>query len=151
MEIKRTHFSDELTELLLSADPSLEMIKSYIYESNIWIIKKSTSTVGIIIVKILNDESAEIKNIAVLEAEQHQGLGTKLIEFVSDYYAKQGIKDLLIGTGNSSFKQLKLYQELGFHIYGLLPDFFIKNYSKPIFENKIRCESMIKLRKRLNN
>lgn len=151
MEIKQTHLSDELTELLLSADPSLEMINSYIYESDIWIIKKSTLIVGTIIVKILDDESAEIKNIAVLESEQHQGLGTKLIKFVSDYYAKKGIKDLIIGTGNSSFKQLKLYQELGFHIYGFLPNFFIENYSKPIFENGIRCESMIMLKKRLNN
>lgn len=56
-----------------------------------------------------------------------------------------GAHALMIGTGNSSLAQLRLYQRLGFRIVSIVPDFFA-NYPEPIYENGILCRDMVRLR-----
>lgn len=52
---------------------------------------------------------------------------------------------LVVGTGNSSFDQLALYQKCGFRMKGIIEDYFIEHYEEPIFENGIQCRDMIRL------
>jgi ribosomal protein S18 acetylase RimI-like enzyme len=58
-------------------------------------------------------------------------------------------KIIQIGTGNSSVKQVGLYQRCGFRITGIDKDFFIKHYSEPIFEDGIQCRDMIRMEQEL--
>jgi hypothetical protein len=61
-----------------------------------------------------------------------------------------GCRILEIGTGNSSFHQLKLYQRCGFRITGVERDFFVRHYEEEIIEDGIRCVDMIRLAIDLN-
>lgn len=56
-----------------------------------------------------------------------------------------GFETVEIGTGNSSIDQLAFYQKCGFRIAAIDPDFFIRHYPEPIFENGIQCRDMIRL------
>ena len=60
--------------------------------------------------------AVEIKNIAVREDRQGQGLGKKLLQEAIRVAKNKGYERIEIGTGNSSIGQLALYQKCGFRI-----------------------------------
>lgn len=85
-------------------------------------------------------------NIAVCEEYQGKGLGKRLLEHAKRTGKQLGYRILEIGTGNSSLKQLSLYQRCGFRIVGVEPDYFIRNYYEPIIENGLQCKDLIRMR-----
>jgi aminoglycoside 6'-N-acetyltransferase I len=93
--------------------------------------------------------SIEVKNIAIRECEQGKGFGKALLRYSESVSRELGFEKLVIGTGNSSLGQLALYQKEGFDISRIQKNFFIKNYSEPIFENGIQCKHMVILEKSL--
>lgn len=93
----------------------------------------------------MTKETAEIKNVAVEPALHGQGIGSSLIEHTMKAAAQKQYRNIVIGTANSSIGQLYLYQKLGFEITEIKTDFFIKNYSEPIYENGIQAKHMLML------
>jgi aminoglycoside 6'-N-acetyltransferase I len=135
--------------LLLLADPSKELIDSYLKDSEVYIASLKQQVVGIIVLCKLTNDSIEIKNIGVEPAYQGQGIGTFLIENVIEVCKNNKLKTISIGTANSSIGQLYLYQKLGFEITDIKWNFFIDNYKDPIFENLIQAKHMLLLTKSL--
>jgi ribosomal protein S18 acetylase RimI-like enzyme len=62
---------------------------------------------------------------------------------------QKGYKTIIIGTAETSIYQLNLYQRIGFQRFGIKKDFFLENYTKPIFENSILLRDMIMLKMEL--
>lgn len=136
-------------DLLLLADPSKELIDEYLKQSDVFSARQNNRTIGVIVLFPLTRETVEIKNVAVKPEFQGQGIGSYLIENVVKVASANRQKSICIGTANSSIGQLYLYQKLGFEIFGINKDFFLKNYSLPIFENGVQCKHLILLEKKL--
>ncbi len=134
-------------ELLLLADPSKEMVDNYIKHSEIFVAKLNGEIIGIIVLFPLTADQIEIINMAVYPNFQGQGIGSYMIETALEMLAQKNLKSVCIGTANSSLAQLYLYQKLGFEITELKKDFFIDNYTEPIFENGIQAKHLILLTK----
>ena len=132
--------------LLLLADPSQELVDSYLDKGLCFIAKLNESVVGVVVLLKTHIETFEIMNIAVHENYQRKGIGEKLISFAIEEAKKRNAKFVEIATGNSSLHQLALYQKIGFSIHSIDKNFFLKNYQEPIFENKIKCKDSILLR-----
>lgn len=132
-------------ELLLLADPSIEKINEYLIDSEIYTAMINNETIGILVIKKIDQSKKEIMNVAVKEEHQNKGLGKKLINFVLNIEKNNGTKVIEIGTSNSSIYQLLLYQKIGFRISSIDRDFFLRNYPEIIIENGITCKDMIKL------
>lgn len=132
-------------DLLLSADPSRELVSAYLKNSFCFCAKMDDSIIGIIVLQPRDSETAEIMNLAVHSRMQGKGIGQSLIKHGIKAARSKGYKTLEIGTGNSSIGQLALYQKAGFRIMEIEHDFFIRNYAQPIFENGIQCRDMIRL------
>lgn len=138
--------NDEITELLLLADPSIAMINQYIRDSSIYILEEN-DLIGVIVLKAVNESTLEIMNIAVCEAHQGKGYG-KLMLIEAEKIAKHSAyKKLIIATANSSLNQLALYQRCGFRITDIEKDFFINAYKEVIMENGIRAMDKVILSK----
>ena len=60
-----------------------------------------------------------------------------------------GFRLLEIGTGNSGFGQIALYERCGFVRCGIDVDYFRKHSPTPIFENGVECRHMVRLRMEL--
>jgi len=133
-------------ELLLLADPSKELIDSYLEKGFCFIAKMREDVVGVFILLKTENETFEIMNIAVHENYQRKGIGRKLISHAIKEARKRNAKFIKIATGNSSIYQLAFYQKLGFKIESIEKDYFLNNYSKPIFENGIQCTDKIRLK-----
>ncbi len=132
-------------DLLLLADPSIGKINKYLIDSNIYSASIDDETIGIIVIKEVDNLKKEIKNVAVKKEHQNKGIGKKLINFVLKIEKSNGTKIVEIGTGNSSINQLLLYQKIGFRIDSIDRDFFSRNYKEVIIENGIICKDMIRL------
>lgn len=137
--------TEEHWKLLLLADPSKEMVESYIKKGKVYITMENRIIVGIIVLVEISPNEIEIKNIAVDPKFQGKGYGKKFIQFAISKSKMLGYKRLLICTGNSSVYQLSLYQSCGFQIVDTIFDFFVQNYEEEIWENGIQCRDLIKL------
>lgn len=130
-------------DLLLLADPSMENINKYIKKSEIYVAEINNELVGCYVLEGTDKDTAEIKNIAVVEQFQGKGIGKRLL---LDAIGRSKINDyqkIIIGTANTSFGQLYLYQKAGFRFSRIITDFFIDNYEEEIWENGLQCKDMI--------
>lgn len=132
-------------DLLLLADPSMEIINDYIHRGCCYIATIDNNIVGTYVIIKTRPLSLELVNIAVSEQYQGKGIGKRLVLSAIDMARKENAKVLEVGTGNSSINQLALYQKCGFRIIGIDRDFFKKHYKEDIVENGIQCVDMIRL------
>lgn len=132
-------------DLLLLADPSREMIDSYLPHSDLYLASESGDVIGVVVLFPVDRDSAEVKNLAVKPTYQGKGIGKWLLENVIAVARPKHFKRLIIGTANSSFYQLALYQKVGFRVYSVRRDFFVENYPEPIFENGIQARDLVML------
>jgi ribosomal protein S18 acetylase RimI-like enzyme len=136
--------------LLLDADPSREAISKYLGSSEMHIALTGGEMIGVIVLYPVDKVTVEIKNIAVAEKFQGRGVGQRLLEHAKDIAINKKVQAILIGTSNSSFGQLYLYQKAGFDITAIKHNFFLDHYEEPIIENGIQCRHMIMLTKYLD-
>ncbi|MBW5448099.1 GNAT family N-acetyltransferase [Cohnella sp. CFH 77786] len=147
MKIRPLQKTDEIPfDLLLLADPSRQLIDEYISRGHCFIAIHDERTVGEFVLLHTHPRTIELVNIAVKEEYHGKGLGRKLVERAVEEARKLKAKSIEIGTGNSSFKQLALYQKCGFRVSGIDIDFFVRNYEEEIYEDGIQCRDMIRLR-----
>jgi len=131
--------------LLLEADPNKELVDKYIKTGECYLGKKDGELVGLYVLVKVSEGVLEIINVSVDKKFQGQGYGQMLVSDAIERAKKSGAHEIEIGTGNSSFMQLSVYQKCGFRIVGVDIDFFVKNYPEPILENGIQCKDMIRL------
>ena len=136
-------------ELLLLADPSIEIIDEYLKSSQIFVAEQEEKIVGTVVLQTLPDNVSEIKNLAVLPELQGNGIGSYLIKNVTQIARQMNYKTIQIGTANSSVGQLYLYQKLGFDISAIKKNFFVENYPDLIYENGLQAKHLILLTKTL--
>ncbi len=135
--------------LLLLADPSREMIDSYLPLSETRVALLGDRPVGVYVLMPLGKEAAEIKNIAVDPMHQGKGLGKLLLADATEAAKKSGFKTLAIGTANTSVGQLCLYQKQGFELDSINKGFYLRHYPAPLFENGMQCKHLLMLVKQL--
>lgn len=146
MQIRKLNLQEEPPwNLLLLADPSKELVQSYLKNGECYVADDETEVIGEFVLLPTRPGTVEIVNIAVVENQQGRGLGKQLLRAAINIAKSRKYKTVEIGTGNSSIGQLYLYQKCGFRINWVDKDFFIKHYMEEIFENGIQCRDMIRL------
>ncbi len=115
--------------LLLDADPSRQMVDSYLARSECYI---------------------ELMNIAIAGPFQRKGIGKLLMEHAWQVAREMNYRELVLGTGNCAVDAIKFYLDLGFEIYDLWKDYITGHYEQPIIEFGIQCRHKIMFRKDLS-
>ncbi len=145
-EIRRWRTEEAVPwDLLLDADPSTEEIQRYWGRGPVWVVDTGQGVAGIVVVVETGPGTAEVMNLAVRETQRRRGYAVALLETVIAWGRERGLTHLEVGTGNSSFAALHLYQRMGFRIVGVDPDYFIRHYPGPIMENGLVCRDMVRL------
>ena len=140
--------------LLLLADPSRERIKRYLPGSTCFGARQTTqftpSGLGALIgVCVLVPEGDglhrwELMNMAVSTAWQSKGIGSALLQRAIREMRERGVQQLEVGTGSFG-DQLLFYQRLGFRVTDIERDFFLENYTTPLWERGVQHKDMLKL------
>lgn len=140
--------------LLLLADPSRERVKRYLPGSTCFGARQTTqftpSGLGALIgVCVLIPEGDglhrwELMNMAVSTAWQSKGIGSALLLRAIREMRERGVQQLDVGTGSFG-DQLLFYQRLGFRVTDIERDFFLQNYTTPLWERGVQHKDMLKL------
>jgi ribosomal protein S18 acetylase RimI-like enzyme len=138
--------TDAPMDLLLLADPSEKLVKSYLNKGICYTAEIDGETVGVVLVMETKAFTMEVMNLAVKEEFQNNGIGKQLLLYVIEEIKKGDTKTIEIGTGNPGVVQMLLYQKCGFRIVDIDFDFFRRNYPERIYENGIECRDMIRMR-----
>ena len=131
-------------KLLLLADPDKAKINAYLDKALIYACRRKKKIIGVLVLE-QKGKNAEIKNIAVKEEYQNRKIGRSLIEHAIEWSKRNRMKTLKIKTGSNGNLQLKLYQKMGFRITRVHPDYFLREYKQPIFENGLQCSDQVEL------
>lgn len=132
-------------DILLIGDEDKNMINKYIDQSTIFVLYVNDTLTSVCAILIRDKETVEIKNLATYPQYQNMGYASTLINFVCNKY-KRNFKFLILGTSENN-KTLNFYKKRGFKETHRLKNFFINNYSHPIFENGQQLIDMIYLKK----
>jgi len=133
-------------DLLLLADPSEELVRSYLQKGICYIAQLNNEVVAVCLIMETKVNTIEVMNLAVKEEYQNKGIGKRLLLYVIDEIKKGDTKTIEIGTGNPGVVQMLLYQKCGFRIVEIDFDFFRRTHPEPIYENGIECRDMIRMR-----
>ncbi|BDZ31784.1 N-acetyltransferase [Lactiplantibacillus sp. WILCCON 0030] len=133
-------------QLLLLADPDWSKVQRSLEGATIYGYQLAGKVVGVLVLKPLKPQVQEIMVVAVSPSYQHRGIARALLQTViKSCQQATTCEQLQIGTGNSSLRQLALYQRAGFEITTVWVNYFVDNYAEPIYENGIQCKSMVRL------
>jgi ribosomal protein S18 acetylase RimI-like enzyme len=147
--IKKLQSKDDIPfNLLLLADETREAIEKYIYNSDVYVLtkKEELQPVAVFVLYKISETEIEIKNIAVAEVFQDKGIGSYLISEIRNIAKKENFNSIIVGTPDIALRQINFYQKNGFTKCGRRKNFFIDNYSEPIFEDGIMLKDMIILK-----
>ena len=136
-------------DLLLLADETVESINKYIFQSDVYVLERNQQNIAVYALQTINDDTVEIKNIAVDTAFQGHGIGQELLKDAMNRAKESGFKRIVIGTGDAGIHQLYIYQKAGFEMFEIKHRFFLDNFPEPIFENGIQLKHMVMLKKDL--
>jgi len=121
-------------DLLLLADETLKAINKYLSGSSINVYEEQNEILGVYLLYPLNEQTIEIKNIAVKTAYQGRGIGTFMLKDAEHNARAQGYKNLIIGTAATGLGQIALYKKAGFKYFETRKNFFLDNYDQLIYE-----------------
>lgn len=136
-----------LHPLLCAADEDDEVVRTTLADAQttgygLWL--GAENLIGAALMR-WDNAASEIIYIAVAPEYQHQGHAKHLLRWLQAEAHRQGTTALLVGTGNSSFDTIALYQKCGFRIDHVRRDFFAY-IQPPISENGIPLRDMLVLR-----
>ena len=134
--------------LLLLADEQENMIDKYLEAGEMFVGFNEQSALSVCVVLRLNEETIEIKNLAVQSNAQHQGYGKQMIDFICRQY-KDTCKYLLVGTGDSPLT-VPFYEKCGFIYSHRITNFFTDYYDHPIIESDKQLVDMLYFKKELD-
>ena len=115
MEIKIvTENKKQFIDLLLLADESELMLDKYLERGDLFALYDGEFD-ELRSVCVVTNESAdicELKNIATYEKHHGMGYGSKLIQYITNFY-KDKYKTMIVGTGDIP-KSIRFYERNGF-------------------------------------
>lgn len=130
-----------LLPLLLLADESETIVRSYIDQGALFALSDGDADIGVLLL-IPEEDAVEVKNLALAEGCRGQGIGRLAVAFAARWAREVGATRLTVGTANSSLDAIRFYQKVGFRMSDVRRGFF-DAYPEPIWEDGIRARDMI--------
>jgi len=125
--------------LLLEADPSIELVKKYLKNGDLYALKLNNEIVSVAVVLGVDSEICELKNIATKEEYRNMGYGKKLIKYLFSIYKAKYAK-MIVGTSENN---IPFYAKSGFDKYvKTVKNFFVDNYDEEIIDGDLQCIDM---------
>jgi len=116
---------DSLRALFELAEDSAAELDSYIEAGRVLVARSGSEVIGHLQLTGTGDPGqAEIKNMAVTESRQGQGIGRRLVQAAVDLVAAEAVTTLLVATAAADIGNLRFYQRQGFRMRSVERDAF---------------------------
>ena len=145
---KLGHSEKAPMDLLLRADPSIEMIEKYIYSGDCYLAESDGETAGTFVLLPNSAHEIELKNISLAPKFQGLGIGKEIIKYVIRISKMEGYESIIVKTADTSTEVIKFYKKLKFEEYFTAFNEVSKAY-KLLTENQYRHPSFVANKKSL--
>lgn len=146
LQVKRIENKEDYMEMFLEADPSENMIRKYLSDSDVYALKKEEEIICIAVILPISRKVLELKNIVTKEKYRNKGYAKMLLKSLCVNY-KQKYEKMLVGTTENN---TQFYVKQGFDKYEkTIKNFFIDNYDEEIKDGELVCTDMIYYSKNL--
>ena len=135
--------------LLLEADPHLAHVQAYLADGHCYLAERDGVVVGVYVLQVRSPSTLELMNIAVAPHCQAQGIGTQLLQHALHCAKQLGATRLEVATGSFGHP-LTFYQRAGLRVYAVEPDYFLRHYPEPLFEQGLQHKDRLRLAIDLN-
>ena len=116
---------EDLRALFELAEDSAAELDSYIDAGRVMVAVSGGEVIGHLQLTGTGDpRQAEIKNMAVRESYQGQGVGRRLVQAAVDLAAAESVTTLLVATAAADIGNLRFYQRQGFRMRSIERDAF---------------------------
>jgi GNAT superfamily N-acetyltransferase len=116
---------DSLRVLFELAEDSAAELDSYIDDGRVLVAVSGGEVIGHLQLTGAGDPGqVEIKNMAVREERQGQGVGRRLVQAAVDLAAAEAVTTLLVATAAADIGNLRFYQRQGFRMRSVERDAF---------------------------
>ena len=116
---------DSLRGLFELAEDSTAELDSYIDDGRVLVAVSGGEVIGHLQLTGAGDPGqVEIKNMAVREERQGQGVGRRLVQAAVDLAAAEAVTTLLVATAAADIGNLRFYQRQGFRMRSVERDAF---------------------------
>lgn len=114
------------------AEDSLAELDSYLHAGRILVARTGPEIVGHLqLTGTGQPGQAEVKNMAVCEDRQGQGLGRRLMQAALTLVAAEGVTTVRVATATADIGNLRFYQRLGFRMRSIERDVFTTSAGYP--------------------
>jgi GNAT superfamily N-acetyltransferase len=114
-----------LRPLFELADDSATQLDAYMGLGRVLVAMAGDGLVGHLqLVETDHEGELEIKNMAVLETHQGQGIGRQLVQAAIELANAERVRRLLVATAAAGVGHLRFYQRVGFRMYSVERDAF---------------------------
>ncbi|MFL5736643.1 MAG: GNAT family N-acetyltransferase [Actinomycetota bacterium] len=127
--------------LLLEADESKEMVRTYLHEGELLGVYADGTLAGEMLV-IPEDDALEIRNFALAEEQRRRGIGRRAIDLLAERAATEGVGRLLVGTADVAVETHLFYLKCGFRYTGVRRGFF-ERYPEPVLFDGMVVRDMV--------
>jgi ribosomal protein S18 acetylase RimI-like enzyme len=134
---------DAFVPLLLEADESEPVLRSYLDDGDLYEILATGEPAGAVLLIPVEPGVLEIKNIALHAEHRGLGLGRGAITAIAAHARTMGVERLLVGTADSSIGTIAFYRACGFNDAGRLEGFF-DGYPEPVIEDGVQAHDMVR-------
>ena len=147
MQIKKVNENkSKYMNLLLDADPDEDIVNKYLKSGDLYVGIINNKVVCEIVITRYDEKTCELKNISTLPEYRGKGYASELIRYVFEVY-KTKYEKMIVGTTEN---MIPFYVLNGFKNYHhTVKNFFVDNYTSPIFENGRQLIDKIYLKKDL--
>jgi len=143
VELAEVDHREPFVPLLLEADESEQILRTYLFDGRLFELRHDGRTVGVVLL-VADGDRVEIKNIALEEDQRGRGLGRAAIAAIATLARSEAASSLMVGTADNSLGTLAFYEACGFQRAGLRRGFF-DAYPEPVIENGVRAHDMVML------
>ena len=116
------------------AEDSAEALARYIDIGTVWVARARDDTVVGHLQVVADGDTWEIRNTAVAEQRQGQGIGSRLVEHAVAEARRAGVRRVVVATAAADIGNLRFYQRCGFRMERVVHDAFgpASGYHDPI-------------------
>lgn len=132
---KERNNKEQFINLLLEADPSIDMINRYLKNADLFVLTYNESIACVAVVSKIDENTVELKNIVTKKEYRGKGYGKKMLKYLADNY-KVRYKKMIVGTSENN---IPFYVKQGFDKY----EKAVKNFGEDNYDEKIHNENAI--------
>lgn len=146
---KLGHSESVPMDLLILADPSMEMIEKYVFSSDCYVVELNNEIVGAFVLQPKSSEEIELKNISITQNQQRNGIGKEIIKFVTRMAKLEGYSSMIAKFPDSNEKAKEFCIKMKFEQICINKGFYVLYYNEVSTVNGFDAEDQLVFRRDL--